>query len=194
MVQADINIVLWLILGIFSLGAGVLAMSTLMNVFRLRSVRLSWKTGKLGGYPLFATFFLAVAILIGGISLYENFFEAIVASGLYLGFSLCWFTTSHFATKCFITDHGIVKNVNEPAQTVAWHQIRDFVEKEQESGTSYVFFYCPTEQEGACDLVRLELTVPRRILDSFQKLISHKLGHRIRCYTSTGINVEQFKR
>lgn len=194
MIQLDTNIIFWFVLSTFTLGASVLAVATLANVFRLRNVRLSWKAGKLKGYPLFATFFLIVVIVVGGISIYESSFENMIASGLYFSLGLCWFTTSYFAAKCFITDHGIVKNVNEPSQTVAWHQIRDFVEKEQ--GTHYVFFYYQNEETRLGNLVRLEITVPPRKKDSFQNLISHKLGRRIRCYTSTDsdINVEQFKR
>lgn len=194
MIQADLNILFWLILTTFTLGAVVLAVSTLINVFRLRNVRMSWRAGKLGGYPLFATVFLGVAVLITGISFYESSTEAMVASGLYLGFSLCWFATSYFATKCFVTDYGIVKNVNEPSQTVAWHQIRDFVEKDKNSGVDYIFLYYQDEKDIPGDLVRLELMVPSKEIKSFQKLISHKLGRRIRCYTNTDINVEQFKR
>lgn len=195
MIQADANIIFWFILGSFSLGACALAVATLTNVFRLRNVRLSWKAGKLKGYPLFSTFFLGVALLMAAVSIYESSFSEMMASTLYLGLGLCWFTTSYFSTKCFITDHGIVKNVNEPSQTVAWHQIRDFVEKETEDGTHYLFLYYQNEQEHG-DLVRLELMVPARKKESFQNLISHKLGRRIRCYTSTDIdiNVEQFKR
>lgn len=190
------EIIFWLVLGIFTLAAFGLAGATLINVFRLRNVRLSWKAGKLKGYPLFATFFLLVVAGVAAVSMYESSFENTIASVLYCGLGLCWFTTSYFATKCFITDYGIVKNVNEPSQTVAWHQIRDFVEKEQEEGTHYAFFYCQDEEDQSYDLVRLELLVPPQKKDSFQNLISHKLGRRIRCYTSTDIdiNVEQFER
>ena len=193
MLEADFNIIFWFILGIFTLGSAVLATAALVNVIRLRNVRLSWKAGKMRGYPLFSTLFLASALIVGGLAAYQGDFKEMVAAGLYGWLGLCWFTTSFFATKRFITDYGIVKNVNEPSQTIAWHQIRDFVEKENDQKTHYIFIYTADDNSEAQDLIRLELDVPNGKKEAFQKLISHKLGRRIRCYIEDDINVEQFK-
>jgi hypothetical protein len=193
MIETDFNIIFWVILTIFTLAAVVLATVVLVNVIRLRNVRLSWKTGKMRGYPLFSSLFLLSALMVGGVAVFQGAVEEIIASALYGGLGLCWFTTSFFATKRFITDHGIVKNVNEPSQTVAWHQIRDFVEKEQQYHTQYIFIYVPDECSESQHLIRLELEVPHKKRESFQKLIYHKLGRRIRCYVKDDdINVEQF--
>lgn len=193
MMETDLNIIFWFVLGTFTLGAAVLTASALINVMRLRNVRLSWKAGKLQGYPLFSSLFLLTALIAGGIALYQGGMEELVASGLYTWLGICWFTTSLYATKRFITDHGIVKNVNEPSQTVAWHQIRDFVEQEGRNGKAeYIFIY---GSDGALEnekLIRLELDVPGKQKKAFQKLISHKLGRRIRCYMDEDINIEQF--
>lgn len=194
MMESDINIVFWFILGVFTLGAAVLATATLVNVVRLRNVRLSWEAGKLYGYPLFSSLFMLSSLLAGGFAFYWGTFPEIVAAGLYSWLGFCWFTTSYFATKRFVTDHGIVKNVNEPSQTVAWHQIRDFVEKEDEKNTHYIFIYGLEEKNTAESLVRLELTIPNTKKEAFQKLISHKLGSRIRCYMKDDINIQQFNR
>lgn len=193
MIDINFDIVFWIILITFTLGAAVLATMTMVNVIRLRNVRLSWASGKMWGYPLFSTLFLISALLIGGVAYYQGMTEGMIAAGLYSWLGLCWFSTSYFAAKRFITDHGIVKNVNEPSQTVAWHQIRDFVEKEHTHHTSYIFIYTPDEIDEPYNLIRLELDVPHRKEESFQKLISHKLGSRIRCYVKDEINVEQFK-
>ncbi len=194
MTEADFNIFFWIILGAFTLGAAILATVACVNVVRLRNVRLSWKAGKMRGYPLFSTLFLLSTIFVGAIAIYRGSVEEIVAAGLYGWLGFCWFTTSFFATKRFITDNGIVKNVNEPSQTVAWHQVRDFVEKEHEDHSSYIFIYNTNQvEEELHELIRLELDVPARKLDSFKKLISHKLGRRIRCYIKDDINVQQFE-
>lgn len=196
MEQINVYIVFWLILALFTFGAAVVMITTLANVIRLRNVRLSWNGGKLKGYPLFASFFLLTTLAVALISLYEASTAHVVVSSFYLGLGVCWFATSYFATKCYITDHGIVKNVNEPSQTVAWYQIRDFVEKEHDEGSNYIFLYRQNAEDDPYDVVRLELNVPLRKRESFRNLISHKLGRRIRCYASTGIdiNVEQFER
>jgi hypothetical protein len=109
----------------------------------------------------------------------------------WLGF--CWFTASYLATKRFITDNGIVKNVNEPSQTVAWHQIRDFVETEHKTHTHYIFIYSGDKGDKTDQFVRLELEVPHYKKASFKKIISHKLGRRMRCYVKDDINIQQFK-
>jgi hypothetical protein len=192
--ELDFNIVFLAILTMLTLGAAILATAAVVNVIRLRNVRLSWKAGKLRGYPLFSTLFLFSALLVGSIAWYQGSMEEMIASGLYTWLGVCWFTTSYFATKRFITDYGIVKNVNEPSQTVAWHQIRDFVEKESKNHTQYIFIYSLDEAKATDKLIRLELDVPYKREESFRKLISHKLGSRIRCYMKDDINVEQFNK
>lgn len=195
MIETDLNIIFWFILGVFTLGSAVLATAALINVIRLRNVRISWKAGKMRGYPLFSTLFMMSGLLVAGIAVYQGSVADIVASALYSWLGFCWFTTSFFATKRFITDHGIVKNVNEPSQTVAWHQILDFVETENERNSHYIFIYTSDEGEEPNKLIRLELEVPKKKRESFKNLISHKLGSRIRCYMKDDIdiNVEQFK-
>jgi hypothetical protein len=194
MVETDLNIAYWFILGTFTLAGMVLASATLLNVIRLRNVRLSWKAGKVKGYPLFSTLFLGSALIVGGMAFYEGSLSEMIAAGLYACVGCCWFATSYYASKHFITDHGIVKNVNEPAQTVAWHQIRDFVEKEKKQHSHYIFIYRAEAYDETSELIRLELEVPNRKKKAFQNLISHKLGRRIRCYIKddNDINVEQF--
>lgn len=194
MMETDFNIIFWFITGTFTLSAAVLATSTLINVIRLRNVRLTWKSGKMNGYPLFSTFFMIIALTVGAIAISRGEIDEIVAAGLYSWLSLCWYITSYLTTKRFITDYGIVKNVNEPSQTVAWHQIRDFVEKEDGNRTHYIFIYELQKQRKPNSLIRLELSVPNERKESFQKLISHKLGSRIRCYMKEDINIQQFKR
>ena len=194
MIEFDFNIVFLAILSVFTMGAAVLATVAVVNVIRLRNVRLSWKSGKLRGYPLFSTLFLFSTVLVGGIAWHQGSMAEMVAAGFYTWLGICWFTTSYLTTKRFITDHGIVKNVNEPSQTVAWHQIRDFVEKEGQNHTHYIFIYSADKRGETDKLIRLELSVPHRREKTFQKLISHKLGSRIRCYMKDDINVEQFNK
>lgn len=195
MSEINLHILFWFILGLFTLGSVVMATATLFNVVRLRNVRLSWKAGKVLGYPLFSTLFVCSTLIVGGIALYYGSVEEIIAAGLYSWMGGCWFFTSFVATKRYITDHGIVKNVNEPMQTIAWHQIRDFVEKEKENHIHYIFIYSADIYDSTSKLIRLELQVPLRKKEAFRNLISHKLGRRIRCYIKDDddINVEQFE-
>lgn len=193
MFATNLNIIFWFVLGIFTLASAILATATLVNVIRLRNVRLSWNTGKIGGYPLFSTLFMVAVFIAGGIAVSRGTFTEIVVAGLYGWLGFCWFTSSFLVSKRFITDHGIVKNVNEPSQTVAWHQIRDFVEIENDNYVHYIFLYSLHVTDNPDKLIRLELQVPNREKETFKKLISHKLGRRIRCYVKDDINIQQFK-
>lgn len=189
---SEIPLALWLLTGCFSLIASVLAASTLTNVWRLRNVRMSWKAGRMRGYPLFATLFLGFTVLLFGAGLYQQTPSESILAGLYTLMAAGWFVTSYLASKRYITNNGIVKNVNDPSQTIAWHQIRDFVEQNTAMGTDFVFIYSEAADLGTDKLVRLELSVPQEKVADFKKLISHKLGRRITCYEAESIKVEQF--
>ena len=182
---------IWILLGTFTLISSLLAISTLANAIRLRNKRLSWRAGRIKGYPLFSTLFLGsmAVFLIAGLALHSMVGVA-MASG-YLLLASGWFTTSYFASKRYLTDHGIVKNVNDPSQTIAWHQIRDFVEQKSPEGSHFVFIYSESPMDVE-KMIRLELMVPENKLRSFKKIISHKLGRRISCYETESIRVSQF--
>ncbi len=193
MVGTDIHIAFWILLALFSLISCGLAMATLANVVRLRNVRMNWKAGKMKGYPLFSTIFLGFSLILMGVGLLQQSLNEMLAASLYLFMSAGWFMTSYLASKRYITDHGIVKNVNEPSQTVAWHQVRDFVEQDHKDGLTFIFLYSETESATPDNMIRLELNVPFRKVREFKKLISHKLGRRISCYANESVRIEEFE-
>ncbi len=148
---------------------------SLQNKFRLRNVRLNWRAGKMKGYPLFATVFLG---LIGALGLVvflikdtANF--SIFAAYVWIG--CMWFISSYLASKHYITDHGIVKNLNEPSQTIPWFQVLDFVEREELQGSEFTFTYSELDKSLAEGYKQLRLFVPVSKRKSFQKIISLKL-------------------
>lgn len=138
--MSSIELVFEILLGIFALVMIGLAGTTAVNVFRLRNKRLSWRAGTLKGFPLFSTIFMLVSFLLFGVMCaYGNGWE-IAAAVLYIILSGAWFTASYYSSKHYITDNGIVKNVNEPSQTIAWHQVNDFVEREENENSLFIFF------------------------------------------------------
>jgi hypothetical protein len=163
---------------------------TAIKVFRLRNKRLSWRAGTLAGYPLFSSIFLLVSFfLLGVTSAYGSPWQ-ISAAAIYIIISGTWFTASYYSSKYYITDYGIVKNVNEPTQTVAWHQITDFFEQPGKTYTHFVFFY---QSKDGPHIVRLPLRVPAKKLGSFQKLLAHKLGQRLNCFEMKGIDISKLE-
>ncbi len=176
-ITTDIYSLFVLLLSLFTLGSTFLAAYTVANAVRLRNIRISWKSGKLGGYPLFSTLFLGFLVIVAlAVYLYgTDQYNTIISCYLWMG--VCWFTSSYFTSKSYITDHGIVKNINDPSQTIAWYQINDYVEKPSSKGSDYVFIYRENggERNGK-RLIRLELFVPDRSTLKFDKIVSLKIG------------------
>ena len=56
--STDIHSIFVLVLALFTLASTFLAAYSIANALRLRNIRMSWKRGKLAGYPVFSTSFL----------------------------------------------------------------------------------------------------------------------------------------
>lgn len=164
---------------LFTVASTLLAGYSLQNKFRLRNVRLNWRAGKMGGYPLFATAFLVLITLLGSIVFVKNDTANFGYFAAYVWIGMMWFVASYLASKHYITDHGIVKNINEPAQTIPWFQILDFVEKEANHGMEYTFTYSEMDKSLIQGYKQLRLKVPSSRQKAFEKLVSLKLKSRI---------------
>ncbi len=167
-----------LLLALFTLAATFLALYSIGNAIRLRNVRMSWNSGKLGGYPLFSTLFVLSAVFVVAISYTYQIEQYYAIFGCYAWMGVTWWVSSHLAAKTFITDHGIVKNINDPSQTIAWHQICDYVEKPKSRGSDYLFMYQNIDKENVADrhITRLDLFVPDRKVPKFEKIVVLKVG------------------
>lgn len=189
--STDIFGVFVLILAAFTLGSTFLSAYSVLNVARLRNVRLSWKAGKMWGYPLFATIFLLTTLSMSVIVYHLSLIQYYPIVGCYAWIGMNWFLASYLASKRYITDHGIVKNINDPSQTVAWYQMTDFVEKDGDKSKEYVFIYQdygPNEEDlNKC--IRLELDVPPQKNEEFKKIVSYKLGKTISTEVDSLINL-----
>jgi hypothetical protein len=162
------------LLVVFTLASTLMAGFSLSNKFRLRGVRLHWRSGKLMGYPLFATVFL---ILVGLLSIVSIFIlQDTLHYPIFLGYfwmGSMWFVSSYLSSKHYITDHGIVKNINDPAQTIPWYHIVDYVEHPTGKGIQYMFSYAQTNTQEHFNQLRIE--VPHSHTLAFNKIISIKL-------------------
>lgn len=188
----EIHSLFVLLLALFTLAATFLALYSISNAVRLRNVRLSWNSGKLAGYPLFATLFLGSAAAMVTVSLvYElNQYYTIFACYSWMGVS--WWISSYIASKTYITDHGIVKNINDPSQTIAWHQICDYVERPKSRGSDYLFMYQNHNRKDEADrfVTRLDLFVPDRRVDKFEKIVSLKVGKFLSSVSDIPIDIK----
>src|SRR5690625_4365759 len=105
---SDISGLFLLILTGFAVGSTFLSGAAILNGLRLRNVRLSWNSGKLGGYPLFASLFLMVTLILGAVVWAGSLSEYYPVVVCYLWIGLNWFIASFLASRRYITDHGIV--------------------------------------------------------------------------------------
>lgn len=164
---------------LFTVSSTLLAAYSFQNKLRLRNVRLNWRAGKLKGYPLFASVFLALISTLGIVVCLIDDTKNFGYFAAYVWIGGMWFISSYLASKHYITDHGIVKNINEPSQTIPWFQILDFVEKESLEGSEYTFNYSEMDKSLTQGYKQVRLFVPASKRKAFQKLVSLKLRSRI---------------
>lgn len=98
---------------LFTVSSTLLAAYSFQNKLRLRNVRLNWRAGKMKGYPLFATVFLGLISTLGLIVFLIDDTKNFGYFAAYVWIGGMWFISSYLASKHYITDHGIVKNINE---------------------------------------------------------------------------------
>lgn len=163
---------------LFTISSTLLAGYSVMNKFRLRKVRMSWRAGKFAGYPLFATVFLVLIGSLGIVALLVNDVSRFPTFVCYVWIGCMWFIASYLASKHYITDYGIVKNINEPSQTIPWFQILDQVEKVQKEGVEYSFSYSELDKSLTEGFKQLKIYVPNSKRKRFEKIVSLKLKNR----------------
>ena len=178
---------------IFTIASTILAGYSLQNKFRLRNVRLNWRAGKMKGYPLFATVFLGLISTLGLVVYLINDTPNYPVFASYLWIGCMWFIASYLASKHYITDHGIVKNLNEPSQTIPWFQVMDFVEKESLQGSEYTFTYSEMDKTLTQGYKQLKLFVPVNKRKAFQKIVSLKLNSRFEGEELPEIDLKKFQ-
>lgn len=181
------------ILALFSLGTTMLMMVTASNALRLRNVEISWKSGKLLGYPLFSTVFLMATIGLTCFIYVQQMSQLTVTIMCYNWIGATWFISSYLMSKRYVTDHGLVKNINDPSQTVAWNRIMDYVERNQGKEKKYVFFYPECRPDGKSQNIRLELDVPADKILPFGHLVQKKLGYRFSLGKPEFTGIEELK-
>lgn len=167
-----------IVLVLFTFSTTILMMVTVSNAIRLRNVEISWKSGKLFGYPLFATLFLLFTFTLTFHVYFYQLNAHYIAVMCYNWIGMTWFVTSYLTSKRFVTDHGIVKNINDPSQTVAWSRIMDYVKRNNGKGQTCVFFYPDTFHGKRPQNIRLELDIPADKKQAFEHVLQKKLGKR----------------
>lgn len=145
------------------------------------------------GYPLFATLFLVLIGGLGIVALFLNDVSRFPVFVCYVWIGCMWFISSYLASKHYITDYGIVKNINEPSQTIPWFQILDQVEMKQKGGVEYSFSYSELDKSLTEGFKQLKLYVPDSKRKEFEKIVSLKLKNRFEGYEIPDIDLKNLQ-
>lgn len=189
-----LNILMLSMLAFATVSFTLLSMVTVSNAWRLRNPLISWNSGKLFGYPLFATIFLVFTIGISVLLIDSGKSGMLTWMLCYTWISIAWLFSSYQLSRRYITDNGIVKNVNNPSQTVVWGNISDYIEHPAKNGSNFVFFYMLQNLESReKQMTRLELFVPGPHLTVFKKILNYKLRRRFTEQTMQVPGFEAFK-
>lgn len=165
---------------VFTIASTLFAGYSIQNKLRLRNIRMSWRAGKLGGFPLFATLFFGSIGILAVIGYFNSQFSRFDVLAAYFWISGMWFISSYLASKYYLTDYGIVKNINEPSQTIPWFQVLDYVEKEEEKGVCFTFTYSEMNKNLVNGYNQVKLFVPAARVNAVRKILSLKLHSRFK--------------
>lgn len=178
---------------LFTIASTLLAGYSVQNKLRLRNVRLSWQAGKMRGYPLFATVFFGLILILASFVFFLEDTPRYPVFFAYMWLSGMWFISSYLASKYYITDYGIVKNINEPSQTIPWFQILDYVEKEENNGVKYIFTYSEMDKSLTQGYKQLTLFVPDAKYNAVKKIVSLKLINRFEGQSIPDIDLKRIQ-
>ncbi len=152
----------------------LLLIVTVMNRTRVRHVRLSWRTGKLLGFPLWPTLFLGTVVLflVGALAFAQVLLLNAVA-GYVIG-GLLWFASSLLSSMVLVTEHGLICHPNRAGHAVAWEQVTDYFTTMVGRKMCYVFFYLDSSDTRR----RLTVKPPRACHAAFAETVAEKLDAR----------------
>lgn len=176
---AGLQLLMLVMLAFATVAFTMMATVTVSNAWRLRNPLITWRAGKFYGFPLFSTIFMGF-IMYTTIVLMQSGDRSMMPMMLcYNWIAVMWWFTSYQLSKRYITDNGIVKNVNDPSQTVSWSAISDYLVHEVPGGNVYIFMYMIMDTStGHRKMTRLELFVPTSHEPEFSKLLDYKLKRR----------------
>ncbi len=174
--------VYYVALGLFVAGSTALTVWTWMNTRRLRNRMMSWHDSGITKWPVFPSLFVALCVAAIAVNALMGRHDFHVYEACYLWTGLNWMASYRMMGKRHITDYGIVKNINDPSQTIAWHQINDYLEQERPGATEFTFFFVENGGDGLRSH-RIRLNVPADRYETFRRILTYKVDRHL-TYTS----------
>ncbi|WP_040605690.1 hypothetical protein [Salisaeta longa] len=167
----------WLHIGL--IGAFVTATSLTLSVAVVRRLRvrrplMTWTCGPVTCIPLGPTLFL---LLVGVGVAYQVSQGGAPPRYVVLGYpvgGLCWWAATWIARTRIVSAYGLIPELSAPERSVAWSQIRDYVQTTRDGRTYYRFFYVDSNDQWQ----RLDWFVPASHEAAFAALVQEKLDAR----------------
>lgn len=160
---------------------GLLMVVSAVRRSRLRRIRLSWGSGRLYGLPLIPTLFLSVVVGLIGFELASEGSGTPLGWMILLGYltgGLFWYIGAILWTSVMVTDWGISRRRNGKTESLPWHEVTDYLSRDEGRKTTYVFFRI--DERGRKR--RFELEVPPTRRAPFKEVVESKLDARYNYY------------
>lgn len=150
---------------------GVLLGMTIIQRIRIRGVRMTWISTRMGSLPVWPTAFMGLVLVF---MLYSSNTVATVDSSVFLGYflgGLLWFVAVYMSGSVVVTEYGVIPEAGRSGDAVGWGQIFDWFEQEDDKRIRFTFLY----QDLVGERKRLDLIVPTPQADAFRRLVRTKL-------------------
>lgn len=163
------------LLAAFILVTMLLLATSSAGLKRAEDVVLFWRDVRVQPLPIGPIVFLCLmVVLLIGVPLLDLGIPAILPVGYFFG-GLLWLLASLLTPAAVITHHGLIARTRGRRQRVAWRQITDYFRFEKRGRSGVVFLYI--DRNG--DRRRLELTIPRRHADQFERILDDYVTGRL---------------
>lgn len=150
---------------------GVLLAMTTVQRIRIRGIRMTWFSARLGSLPVWPTLFMGLVVVF---MLYSSNTVTPVSGEVFAGYFLggmLWFAAVALSGSVIVTEYGIIPEAGRSSEAVGWGQVFDWFEQEDEKRSQVTFLY----QDLIGERKRLDVIVPRPHMEQFRRMVRTKL-------------------
>jgi len=150
---------------------GVLLGMTIVQRLRIRGIRMTWLSSRLGTLPVWPTLFMGIVVVF---MLYSSNTVTPVGASVFTGYvvgGMLWFAAVVLSGSVIVTEYGIIPEAGRSSEAVGWGQVFDWFEHEDQKRSHVTFLY----QDLIGEHKRLDITIPRPQMEQFRHIVRSKL-------------------
>lgn len=150
---------------------GVLLGMTIMQRARIRGVKMTWVSTRMGSLPVWPSVFMGLVLVF---MLYSSNTVATVDASVFFGYFLggiLWFVAVYLSGSVVVTEYGVIPEAGRSGDAVGWGQIFDWFEHDDDKHVRFTFLY----QDFVGERQRFDVVVPGPHVDRFRQLVRMKL-------------------